>query len=61
MREMKYSGLSRYLNDAYSGLPSFLDIFDEESFYIAFFALTVATILVCFIASRFITIKEHDM
>lgn len=53
--------LSNYLSRAYSDLPAFTDIFDEEGFYLAFIGLTVFSILVAFIASRFITIKEADV
>jgi hypothetical protein len=51
---------STALNEAYSRLPAFTDIFDEEGFYLAFIGLTLVTIAVAFIASRFITIKEVD-
>ena len=53
--------LSTFLNQAYSGLPAFTDIFDEEGFYLAFIGLTLVTILVAVIASRFITLKEADI
>lgn len=53
--------LSNYLNKAYTDLPSFTDIFDEEGFYLAFIGLALVTILVAFIASRFITLREADI
>lgn len=53
--------LTTALNKAYSDLPAFTDIFDEEGFYIAFAALTVVTILVAILASRFITLREIDI
>lgn len=52
---------TNYLSKAYSDLPAFTDIFDEEGFYLAFICLTVVTILVAMIASRFITLKEADI
>jgi hypothetical protein len=52
---------SAALNRAYSDLPSFTDIFDEEGFYLAFIGFTLVTIAAAFIASRFITIKEADI
>lgn len=53
--------LSSFLNKAYSDLPAFTDIFDEEGFYLAFIGLTLMSILVAFIASRFITLKESSI
>lgn len=53
--------LSSVLNNAYADLPAFSDIFDEESFYLAFIGLTIVTLLVAFILSRFITLKEADI
>lgn len=53
--------ISAALNDAYSKLPAFTDIFDEEGFYLAFIGLTIITILVAFVLSRFITLKESDI
>lgn len=52
---------SNAFNEAYHNLPAFTDIFDEESFYLAFIGLTLVSILVAFIASRFITLKEFDI
>lgn len=48
-------------NQAYNDLPAFTEVFDEESFYLAFIGLTIVTILTAFIASRFITLKEADI
>lgn len=53
--------VSTLLSGYYSDLPAFTDIFDEEGFYLAFIGLTLVTILVAFIASRFITLKEADI
>ena len=52
---------STALNKAYSDLPAFTDIFDEEGFYLAFIGLTLVTVVIAVIASRFITIKEADI
>jgi len=53
--------LSSYLSDRYSDLPAFSDVFDEESFYLAFIGLTLLSVLVAFVASRFIKLKEADI
>lgn len=42
-------------------LPHFTDIFDEESFYIFAIVFVICTIVVAFLLSRKITIKEHDL
>lgn len=46
--------------DAYESLPYFTDIFDEESFYIFAALFVLASVLVAFILSRYITIKEVE-
>lgn len=53
--------LTNVLNRAYSDLPAFTDVFDEEGFYLAFIGLTVVTVLVAVVASRFITLREADI
>lgn len=53
--------LTTVLNDYYSGLPAFTDVFDEEGFYLAFIGLCIVSVLTAFIASRFITIREADI
>lgn len=53
--------LSTALHQAYEDLPGFSDIFDEEGFYLAFVGLTVGSILVAYIASKFITIRDADI
>lgn len=52
---------SNYLNKAYSDLPAFVDIFDEEGFYLAFIGLVIVTVLVAVVASRFVTLREADI
>jgi len=46
------------VHNIYNTFPSFTDIFDEESWYIFAFCLTTAAIIVAFVASRFIVLKE---
>ena len=43
----------------YEKLPAFEDIFDE-SFYTFAAVFTVVSILLAFLASRYITLKEKD-
>lgn len=42
-------------------IPHFTDVFDEESFYIFAAVLTICSILIAFLLSRRIKIKEHDL
>ncbi|BFZ18615.1 hypothetical protein BsWGS_21654 [Bradybaena similaris] len=39
-------------------LPTFEDIFDEESFYIFAFCLTIGAFALAFIASRYVQLKD---
>jgi len=57
---VKGGGALEAVNQIYDQFPAFTDIFDEETFYIFAFCFTCATILVAFIASRFITIKPSS-
>lgn len=41
-----------------SHIPSFSDIFDEESFYIFAALITLGSIVAAVIASRYVTVKD---
>lgn len=41
-----------------ASLPAFTDIFDEESFYITFFVIVIASILGVFYVSKRVTLKD---
>ena len=41
-------------------LPAFNDLFDERSWYVFFTFLTLASFLVAFLLSRFMTISDAD-
>lgn len=41
-------------------LPYFVDVFDEESFYLFAGLVVIVTILAAFILSKFIVIKEYE-
>lgn len=56
-KENNYNAL---IDKIYNDIPSFSEVFDEESFYLFAFLFTAITILVAFILSRFITIKPVD-
>lgn len=44
----------------YNDIPSFSDVFSEETFYIFAFCFVVGTCMLAFILSRCITIKPVD-
>lgn len=44
----------------YNYIPSFDDLFDEESFYLFALLVTIVSIIVCFLLSRRITLRESD-
>jgi len=49
------------INNIYNEFPSFTDLFDEESFYVFAACFTLGTVLLAFVLSRFITLKERDL
>jgi hypothetical protein len=44
----------------YEQIPAFTDVFDEETFYLFVFGLTVAACIAAFVASRFVTLKPIE-
>lgn len=44
----------------YTQIPAFTDVFEEHTFYIFAFCVTIGSIILAFILSRFITIKAVD-
>lgn len=44
----------------YNDIPSFSDVFSEETFYIFAFCFVLGTFVLAFILSRFITIKPVE-
>lgn len=55
-----YKANVNIFNKVYEQLPAFVDVFDEETFYVFVIFFVLSTVLVAFILSRFITIKEVD-
>jgi len=41
-------------------VPSFEDVFDEESFYLFAGCVTLVSVLLAIAASRYITLKDRD-
>lgn len=53
-------GSMRMIEHLYSQVPAFTDLFDEATFYTFVMLFVAGTILLAFVASRFITIKPVD-
>lgn len=53
-------GSMKMVEHLYNQVPAFNDIFDEATFYVFVGLFVAGTILLAFIASRFITIKPVD-
>lgn len=51
-------GHLQMIENLYNELPTFTDVFTEETFYIFVACFVCVTILMAFILSRFIKIKE---
>jgi hypothetical protein len=60
MKSKKGSATLEAISNIYNTVPSFTDVFDEESFYVFAVCFTLITIVVAIVASRFITIKEKE-
>jgi len=45
---------------AYGNVPAFLDIFDEETFYITAASITVVTLILAMVFAKYIKIKEVE-
>lgn len=44
----------------YNEIPTFSDVFTEESFYVFVFFFVLFTVLMVFVISRFVTIKPVE-
>lgn len=57
---IKGGGHIDFIEKIYRELPSFTDVFNEETFYIFVVCFVLGTFLIAFILSRYITIKPVD-
>lgn len=48
------------IEQLYSHVPAFTDVFSEDTFYVFALCFVLTTIVVAFILSRFITIKPVE-
>ncbi|XP_037079303.1 zinc transporter 1-like [Pollicipes pollicipes] len=60
MSEKKYQSTRAITNALYNSVPSFTDLFEEETFYIAAGTLVLASALAAIVLSRFITLKPVE-
>jgi len=58
--QRKYEATMSIVNKVYDNVPAFTDVFDEETWYIFAACFTIGTLVMTFVASRFITIKPVD-
>lgn len=50
----------KMIENMYSQVPAFTDVFDEETFYIFVVLVVIGTFIVAYVASRVITIKPVE-
>lgn len=60
MKPTKGGGHVDFIERIYGDMPSFTDVFNEETFYVFVVCFVLATCLIAFVLSRFITIKPVD-
>lgn len=60
MTKIKGGGHIDYIDHIYSTMPSFTDVFTEETFYIFVIGFVLSTLLIAFVLSRFIKIKPVE-
>lgn len=60
MAKNKKGGFLQLVEEFYSHIPAFTDVFSEDTFYMFVVIFVLSTIMVAFILSRFITIKPVE-
>lgn len=56
----KFDSSKQFMQKVHSMFPKFEDVFDEETFYICAIVVVIVTIIIAFILSRYITLKDPD-
>lgn len=59
-RKVKGGGHIDFIDQIYAQMPSFTDVFTEETFYIFVICFVLGTLLIAFTLSRCITIKPVE-
>lgn len=60
MQKIKGGGHVDFIDQIYSTMPSFTDVFTEETFYIFVIGFVLSTVLFAFVISRFVTLKPVE-
>lgn len=60
MVKIKGGGHIDFIDHIYSTMPTFTDVFTEETFYVFVVCFALGTFLVAFLLSRVITIKPVE-
>ena len=60
MARRSYQAVLEIFRKLEANMPYFVDVFDEETFYIFAACFVIATILMAFVLSKFITLREVD-
>jgi hypothetical protein len=58
--KIKGGGHVDFIDHIYAQMPSFTDVFTEETFYIFVICFVLSTLLIAFMLSRFITLKPVE-
>lgn len=58
--EKKHEAGKKFLTLAEGHVPSFTDVFDEDTFYIFAGSVALGSVVLAFIASRFLTLSDPD-
>ncbi|KAH9527676.1 hypothetical protein DERF_001683 [Dermatophagoides farinae] len=61
MQDRHYSVLIEMYDMVYNIFPEFDQLFDEETFYLAACGITIISVAICFILSRFIHLREANI
>lgn len=59
-KDYKKGGHMEVISNLYNEIPTFTDVFTEETFYVFCCFFVLATVLLAFVLSRFITIKPVE-
>lgn len=60
MSEKKYQSTRTITSALYGSVPAFSDVFDEETFYIAFGTLVLVTVLTAVLLSRYVSLRAVE-
>ena len=56
----KFQHSVQLFSKMYGNVPSFVDVFDEETFYMTAVVVTILTFIAAMVLARYVKIKEAD-